>query len=124
MASVVRCHGASAVVPERRGGARRTHSSVRGVRREMAVSRGPTDVHRRPGGRTVRVTVHYHITDPSEDIVLSHSASQTSDYPVQGDQLQTRLVHHDLTLKFLTHCPRRSFHWVLFNYSRNNSEAD
>jgi len=41
----------------------------------MAKSRGPTDVHRRPGGRPVRVAVHHHIADSSEDIVLSHSAS-------------------------------------------------
>lgn len=115
LASVVRGHGASTVVPKRRGGARRTHSSVRGVRREMAESHGPTDVHRRPGGRTVRFTVYHHITDPSEDIVLSHRASQTPDYPIQGDQLQTRLVHHDLNLECLTHCPRTSFNWVRFN---------
>jgi len=74
LAGVVRGHGATAVVPERRGGARRTGSAVRGVRREMAVPRGPTNLHRRPGSRPIRVAVHHHITDPPEDIVLSHGA--------------------------------------------------
>jgi len=90
LASVVRGHGATPAVPECRGGARRTDSAVRGVRREMAVPRGPTDLHRWPGSRPVRVAVHYHITDPPEDIVLSHSTPQTPGPTVQGDQLQTR----------------------------------
>lgn len=87
MDGVVRGHGATAVVPERRGGARGTNPVVRGVRREMAEPHGPTDVHRRPGSRPVRVAVHHHIADPPEDIFLPHSAPQTPGPPVQGDQL-------------------------------------
>lgn len=87
---VVRGHGAAVVVPERRGRPRRTRPAVRGVRREMAVPRGPTNVHRRPGSGPVRRAVHHHIADPPEDIVLPHSAPQTPGRPVQGDQLQTR----------------------------------
>jgi len=87
LAGVVRGHGAAAVVPERRGSARRTHPVVRGVRREMAEPHGPTDVHCRTGSRPVCAAVHHHIADPPEDIVLPHSAPQTPGRPVQGDQL-------------------------------------
>jgi len=44
------------------------------MRREMAVARGATNLHRRSGSRPIRVAVHHHISDPPEDIVLSHSA--------------------------------------------------
>lgn len=90
LAGVFRGHGAAAAVPERRGGARRSRPAIRGVRREMAVPRGPTDVHRRPGRGPVRVAVHHHIAHPPQDIVLPYRAPQTSGRPVQGDQLQTR----------------------------------
>jgi len=76
LARVVRSHGAVAVISARRDGSRRPCPVVRGVRREMAVPRGPADVHRRPGRRPIRVAVHHHIADTPQDIVLSHRAPQ------------------------------------------------
>lgn len=95
LAGVVRGHGSSAVVPERRGGSRRGGAlwpdpGVRGVRRAVAVPHLPADVHRRPGRRPVCHTVYHHIADTPQDIVVPHRAPQAPDHTVQGDQLQTR----------------------------------
>lgn len=90
LARVVRGDGAVADVPARRGGVRRPGPAVRGVRGEVAVPRGPADVHRGPGRRTVRVAVHHHIADTPQNIVLPHRAPQASGGALQGDQLQTR----------------------------------
>lgn len=90
LAGVVRGHGAAAIVPARRVGARGTGAVVRGVRGEVAVPCGPADIHGRPGRHSVRGAVHHHIADTPEDIVVPDRAPQTPGRSVQRDQLQAR----------------------------------
>lgn len=74
LAAVVRGHGTAGVVPARRARARRWFHVLRGVRRGMAVARRSKDVHRRPGGFSVRGTFHCDISDPSQDFIIPHRA--------------------------------------------------